>query len=143
MRFGLSKSWGKVPAACAGHATGGSMVKFEVSAHSLLFLCMRQRRPTTGSSGFLHFGPRSHLTCRFSFSVLQADFVITAASIFPCATFPLSLIKTTAEAAFLPHACLFDLKDPFCSLIPSPSPSDVARGSISLLCDSEIENSLN
>lgn len=44
MRFGLSKSWGKVPAACAGHATGGSncMVKFEVSTHSLIFLCMRQ-----------------------------------------------------------------------------------------------------
>jgi len=49
MRSGLSKSWGKVPTACVGHTTRDSncIAKCEVSTRSPVFLCMRQRRPTT------------------------------------------------------------------------------------------------
>lgn len=122
--LGWIRAGGRFLLPYAVHTTRSSncIVKIEVSTHSLLFLCMRQSRPTTGHPDFLHFGPRSHLTCCFSFSVLQTDFVITEASFFPCPTFPLSLIKMIAEAAFLPKCLSVQFERPLLQPKPQSKP---------------------
>lgn len=133
---------GRLPLPPQGTQAETVTVRWHWGVHTLAaHLCMRQRRPATGSRSFWPQRSSNLLLLLFCLTSWCCD---PRGLLFSLPHFfPLSLIKTIAEAALLPSACLVHSKGPFCSLNPNPSPSHVARGSILFLCDSEIENVLS
>lgn len=122
MGLGVSKSWGKVPAACAGRSARGRIAGCNLGCpHCLLFLSIRQRGPTNGSSGFLHFGPKNHLTWWFSPFFLTSWFCDHRRFLFSFAHPSFKLKEVVTEEAFLPSICSV-WETPFAAWIPIQAP---------------------
>lgn len=115
MALGVSESWGKVPAACAGTQPEAGLQSVTWGGHTLW------SGPTTGSSGFLHFGPRNHLMWWCFPFYLTSWFCGHRGFLFPFAH-PSFKCSKSDWSSFSPQCLSAQLRNPSAAWIPIQAP---------------------